>query len=240
MANPAKRCSTIRRPARYPRYYLQKFHFQSDGYLSDASAERYDHQVEVLFGGGAAAMRRQALVPLRQALAAPPSGAGRGGRGCSILPAAPARFLREVKTNWPRLVGDRARPVAALSRGRRGARWRHGRGRDWSKAPPRRCPSPTAEFDVVTCIYLFHELPPQVRRAVAAEIRRVLRPGGDFDLRRFAADRRRARLRRNARLVPRGLSRALLRRAICGKTLTSCCAPASRRPDISPPIFPKC
>ena len=57
---------------RYPRYYLQKFHFQSDGYLSEASAERYDHQVEVLFGGGAAAMRRQALVPLKNALAQRP------------------------------------------------------------------------------------------------------------------------------------------------------------------------
>src|SRR5215472_13551933 len=30
---------------RYPSYYLQKFHFQSDGYLSSASAERYDYQV---------------------------------------------------------------------------------------------------------------------------------------------------------------------------------------------------
>src|SRR6202050_5685391 len=54
--------------ARYPAYYRQHFHFQSDGYLSAASAERYDYQVEVLFGGGAAAMRRQALVPLREAL----------------------------------------------------------------------------------------------------------------------------------------------------------------------------
>ncbi|MBV9814617.1 MAG: class I SAM-dependent methyltransferase, partial [Alphaproteobacteria bacterium] len=34
------------------------------------------------------------------------------------------------------------------------------------------------EFDVVTCIYLFHELPPRIRRAVVAEIARVLRPGG--------------------------------------------------------------
>ena len=45
--------------ARYPAYYRRNFHFQSDGYLSAASAARYDHQVEVLFGGGAAAMRRQ-------------------------------------------------------------------------------------------------------------------------------------------------------------------------------------
>ena len=55
----------------YPEYYRRKFHFQSDGYLSEASAERYDYQVEVLFGGGAAAMRRQALVPLRDALRCP-------------------------------------------------------------------------------------------------------------------------------------------------------------------------
>src|SRR5258708_3757280 len=46
-------------PGRYPRYYLQNFHYQTDGWLSRHSAELYDHQVEVLFGGGADAMRRQ-------------------------------------------------------------------------------------------------------------------------------------------------------------------------------------
>jgi ubiquinone/menaquinone biosynthesis C-methylase UbiE len=30
----------------------------------------------------------------------------------------------------------------------------------------------------VSCIYLFHELPPAVRRAAAAEMARVLKPGG--------------------------------------------------------------
>jgi ubiquinone/menaquinone biosynthesis C-methylase UbiE len=38
------------------------------------------------------------------------------------------------------------------------------------------------EFDIVTCIYLFHELPPRVRRRVVGEIRRVLRPGGTLIL----------------------------------------------------------
>jgi ubiquinone/menaquinone biosynthesis C-methylase UbiE len=33
-------------------------------------------------------------------------------------------------------------------------------------------------FDVVTCVFLMHELPPRVRRAVAAQIVRVLAPGG--------------------------------------------------------------
>jgi len=35
----------------YPKYYLQNFHYQTNGYLSDSSAELYDLQVELLFGG---------------------------------------------------------------------------------------------------------------------------------------------------------------------------------------------
>ena len=81
----------------YPRYYLQKFHFQSDGYLSAASARRYDHQVEVLFGGAAAAMRRQALVPLKAALAR------HGGARLLDVACGTGCFLREVKANYPRL-----------------------------------------------------------------------------------------------------------------------------------------
>ncbi len=52
---------------RRPDYYLQNFHFQSGGWLTDESADRYDTQVEVLFKGTANAMRRQALVPLAEA-----------------------------------------------------------------------------------------------------------------------------------------------------------------------------
>ena len=36
--------------------------------------------------------------------------------------------------------------------------------------------------DVVTAIYLFHELPPMVRTTVAREVARVLKPGGLFVL----------------------------------------------------------
>src|SRR5438034_1850068 len=52
-----------------PRYYLQNFHFQSGGWMTDESAERYDTQVEVLFNGTANAIRRQALPQLREAFA---------------------------------------------------------------------------------------------------------------------------------------------------------------------------
>jgi ubiquinone/menaquinone biosynthesis C-methylase UbiE len=163
-------------PGRYPRYYLQKFHFQTDGYLSGASAERYDHQVEVLFGGGAAAMRRQALVPLKRALA------GARLAGCDTaqlldVACGTGRFLREVKANYPRLhvtgldlsphyLGVARRELAPWSRAR------------LVEGAAEAMPFADAEFDVVTCVYLFHELPPRIRREAVAEIRRVLKPGG--------------------------------------------------------------
>ena len=52
-----------------PRYYLQNFHFQSGGWMTDDSANRYDTQVEVLFNGTANATRRQALPQLREVFA---------------------------------------------------------------------------------------------------------------------------------------------------------------------------
>ncbi|HKM72553.1 MAG TPA: methyltransferase domain-containing protein [Stellaceae bacterium] len=158
-------------PGGYPRYYLQKFHFQSDGYLSGASAERYDHQVEVLFGGGGAAMRRQALVPLKAVLAGRPA-ARLLDVGCGT-----GRFLREVKANYPRLdvTGlDLSPHYLAVARREL---------QPWSRArlvvgAAEAMPFADGYFDAITCIYLFHELPARVRRAVVGEIRRVLKPGG--------------------------------------------------------------
>src|SRR6185312_8027507 len=130
----------------YPRYYLQNFHYQTDGYLSRRSAELYDHQVEVLFGGGADAMRRQALVPLRRVLDE------RGVRRAKLIDFAcgTGRFLREIKSNYPRLAVtaldlspfylDEARKALA----------------PWSDAafiaaPAEAVPLPDSSFDVATC-----------------------------------------------------------------------------------------
>jgi len=155
----------------YPRYFLQTFHFQTDGYLSRASADRYDHQVEVLFGGGAAAMRRQALVPLKRTIG------GRPGARLLDIACGTGQFLRQVKTNYPRLhvtgldLSPHYLDAARLTL------------RAWSRvalvqAAAEAMPFADAQFDAVTCIYLFHELPPRVRRAVVDEVRRVLKPSG--------------------------------------------------------------
>ena len=47
-----------------------------------------------------------------------------------------------------------------------------------ANANAERLPVADNSQDVVTCIYLFHELPPKIRRVVAAELARVLKPGG--------------------------------------------------------------
>jgi ubiquinone/menaquinone biosynthesis C-methylase UbiE len=174
---PRERRLAMSDAARYPAYYRQHFHFQSDGYLSAASAARYDHQVEVLFGGGAAAMRRQALVPLREALLAIPAGV-QAARLVDIACGTGA-FLAEVKRNYPRLsvTGiDLSAPYLAVARRRLAA---------WSRTAliegnAEALPLADASVDIVTSVYLLHELPHRARRAVAAEIRRVLKPGGRF------------------------------------------------------------
>jgi ubiquinone/menaquinone biosynthesis C-methylase UbiE len=162
---------------RYPRYYLQNFHFQTDGYLSRHSAELYDHQVEVLFGGGAAAMRRQVLVPLGEAVARS------GARTARLLDlgCGTGSFLREVKSNYPTLA------VAALDLSPFYLAEARRLLAPWSRcefiaAAAEDVPCPDESFDIVTAIYLFHELPPGRRRAVAGEIARLLKPGGTFVL----------------------------------------------------------
>lgn len=157
----------------YPRYYLQNFHYQTDGYLSRKSADLYDHQVEILFGGAAAAMRRRALVPLGSALAE------RGVWQARLLDLAcgTGRFLREIKTNYPRLAvtGLDLSPFYLAEARDVLAPWS---GATLLEASATSVPAADATFDVVTCCYLLHELPAKERRAVVGEMARLTKPGG--------------------------------------------------------------
>jgi ubiquinone/menaquinone biosynthesis C-methylase UbiE len=156
-----------------PTYYLQNFHFQSGGWMTQDSARRYDTQVEVLFNGTANATRRQALPPLHERFA------GRDQRRLRLLDVGcgTGRFLDFAKQAWPRLpaIGvDMSEPYLAEAR-------HHLRGRCWIKllvGNAEALPLRNASQDAVTSIFMLHELPPKVRRAVFREFARVLKPGG--------------------------------------------------------------
>jgi ubiquinone/menaquinone biosynthesis C-methylase UbiE len=156
---------------RYPRYYLQNFHYQSDGYLSERSAELYDYQVEVLFLGGADAMRRQALPALAARLA------GRSEARLLDVACGTGRFLSFIKDNLPALhvTGLDLSPPYLKRAATTLRRWDRVA---LVQANAEAMPLADASIDAVTCVYLFHELPRAVRGAVTREIARVLKPGG--------------------------------------------------------------
>ncbi len=156
-----------------PSYFLQDFHFQTGGYLSEESARLYDVQVETLFRGSASAMRRQALGPIADFMR------GRDQRQVRLLDigCGTGRFLREVRRAYPamELTGlDLSRPYLAEAE-------RHFEGlrpAAWLEANAEAVPLTDKSQDIVTTVFLFHELPPDVRRVVIAEMTRVLKPGG--------------------------------------------------------------
>ena len=156
-----------------PRYYLQNFHYQSGGWLTRESAQRYDTQVEVLFHGTANATRRQALLPLHEIFA------GRDQRLLRLVDVGcgTGRFLDLVKQVWPRLPAlgvDMSDAYVAEAK-------RHLRRWGWIDClvgKGEALPLADASQDAVTSIFMFHELPPPVRRAVFAELARVLKRGG--------------------------------------------------------------
>jgi ubiquinone/menaquinone biosynthesis C-methylase UbiE len=156
-----------------PRYYLQNFHYQSGGWMTEDSAERYDTQVEVLFNGSANAIRRQALPQLREVFS------GRDQRQLRLLDigCGTGRFLDSVKQVWPRL------PILGLDMSEAYIGHAKRELRRWSKlrfivGKAEAIPLPDKSQDAVTGIFIFHELPPKIRRRVIFECARVLKPRG--------------------------------------------------------------
>ncbi len=156
-----------------PDYYLQNFHYQSGGWLTEESAQRYDTQVEVLFKGTANAMRRMALPELHEIFK------GRDQRKLRLIDigCGTGRFLDFVKQAWPRLpvIGLDLSEAYVAHMQKHLRRWMHVRG---IVGNAECLPLKDESQDAVTSIFMMHELPPDVRRTVIGESARVLKAGG--------------------------------------------------------------
>lgn len=164
----------------YPSYYLQNFHHQTDGYLSDLSANLYDLQVEILFNGSADAMRRRVLPPLKRSLLA----AGHTPQdNLRVLDVAcgTGRTLKMLRGMLPEasLFGVDLSP-AYLRKANQLLSENLGELPQLIQANAEKMPYVDNYFQATTCVFLFHELPASARQNVIDECYRVTQPGGTF------------------------------------------------------------
>lgn len=164
-------------PSQYPRYYRRNFHWQSDGWLSDESAKRYDAGVDLLFGGTTDIMRRMIVPDLAASLASSP--ANTGSPRVLDIATGTGRFLEQLHLAVPdaRLCGLDLSPHYLEF-----ARTSLAHLKDLSLVAENAEAMPFADqtFDAVSSVFLFHELPSDARRNVVREALRVVRPGGLF------------------------------------------------------------
>lgn len=170
----------------YPNYYLQNFHHQTNGYLSELSANLYDLQVEILFNGSADAMRRRILAPLKQGLVEMFPGKSLHSippKQIRILDVAcgTGRTLRLIRAALPQasLYGTDLSP-AYLRKANELLSEIPGELPQLLQANAEELPYLDNYFHAVTCVFLFHELPPAVRQRVIEQCYRVTKAGGVF------------------------------------------------------------
>lgn len=156
----------------YPAYFRRNFHWQTDGYLSRRSADLYDVQVEFLFLGCAHVMRRQILPAMVRHARQTSERLRILDVGCGT-----GRTLRQVARALPghKYYGVDLSPFYVEA-----ARKNLETIRDVTLAAENAESLPFRDgyFDIVSSVYLFHELPRNTRRRVFAEMHRVLKPGG--------------------------------------------------------------
>lgn len=164
-----------------PRYYRRNFHFQTDGYLGERSADLYEHQVEMLFKGTADPMRRLILEPLRSHFKS------NDGKGLIFLEVAAGtgRTTRFVRLAFPKariIAVDLSQTYLNAAREKLADLLAEPPGIETLQGDAAALPFRDQHFDAVFSVFLYHELPLEVRRQVLRESRRVLKRGGFFGL----------------------------------------------------------
>ena len=163
-------------PERYPHYYARNFHFQSEGYLGHRSAELYDLQVELLFGGTADVMRRRLVPPVVRFVREQGHSRARPAKVIDIA-CGTGHLLKMLGRALPdaQLTGVDLSPHYV-------ARARSLLPRELNVSlmveNAESLPYPDGHFDAATNVFLLHELPTDVRARIVAEMARVVRPGG--------------------------------------------------------------
>lgn len=163
-------------------YYRKNYHYQTDGYLSIASARRYDLQFEMVFIGVGQRIRACAASALTRFLARDgrwrmvECGSGTGDLGALVQSCYPLSevvitdpsvdYVRWAARKYPRLRA-RLEPVFL---------------EDLSFCAD-------ASQDVVFSSFMFHEIPTEDARAGLRETARVLKAGGHFLMVDAAQDR---------------------------------------------------
>jgi len=181
----------------YPDYYKTAFHYQTDGWMSQESANVYETSTETLFLGRQDAMQRTALVPLVEFANKQKDVTG---RPLKILEVAcgTGRFMTFARDNLPLDADftavdlspfylDKARDNDTNWRGirKRMENSNSGKKEDIQIQPAtfvqskaEALPFQDEEFDAVICMYLYHEIPREVRAQAACEMARVTKKGG--------------------------------------------------------------
>jgi ubiquinone/menaquinone biosynthesis C-methylase UbiE len=165
--------------------------------MSSDSAAVYETSTETLFVGRQDAMQRTSLPPLMEA-AATYDKSKHDGRPMRVLEVAcgTGRFMTFVRDNLPLDTEYTAVDLSPfyLEKARdNDSYWRTTRANEEQsksgakpdilpanlvQAKAEELPFEDGSFDAVVCVYLFHELPREIRKQAAAEMARVVAPGG--------------------------------------------------------------
>lgn len=188
----------------YPEYYQTAFHYQTDGWMSQDSANVYETSTETLFLGRQDAMQRTALPALTSLVKdmniqskrdGSSSSKNRNDKPMKVLEVAcgTGRFMTFARDNLPLNAEYTAidlSPYYLDAARENDNNWRKVRKQKENnnrldilpaqivQAKAEELPFDDNEFDAVICIYLFHELPRDIRARVAKEMVRVVRPNG--------------------------------------------------------------
>ena len=152
----------------YPDYFNRNFHFQVDGYTSEDSARKYDHQVEILFAGLAKPMRELILRPLNQSK----------DKANDILEiacgtGAATEIMSEEMTRSHITATDLSEEYIHYAKTKRPLN-----NVAYQVADGENLKFESNQFDIVYHVFLCHELPSKVRLKVLEEQLRVVKPGG--------------------------------------------------------------